>query len=167
MDENAPKLGRPTKFNDSLREKMLELAEKGKTIEEIAEIIGVTSRTIYNWQGKYQSLFHALKESKQVADELVEASLFARAVGYSHPEQKVFCHEGEIITHELEKHYPPETGAASLWLRNRQPDLWREKQPGEADVIINNITAKSDKDLDKAVDSLLSKLNPISEPLGE
>ncbi len=25
------------------------------------------------------------------------------------------------------KHYPPDTQAASLWLRNRQPDKWRDK----------------------------------------
>ena len=25
------------------------------------------------------------------------------------------------------EHYPPDTAAASLWLRNRQPKLWRER----------------------------------------
>jgi hypothetical protein len=26
------------------------------------------------------------------------------------------------------EHYPPETQAASLWLRNRQPAKWRDRQ---------------------------------------
>jgi len=26
------------------------------------------------------------------------------------------------------QHYPPDTTAASLWLRNRQPDKWRDRQ---------------------------------------
>lgn len=129
--------GRPTKFNDAIREKIASLAEKGKTVEQIAEIIGVTPRTIYNWQGKHPDLFHALKEAKQVADDLVEASLFARAVGYSHPEVKVFCDKGEITEHEVVKHYPPDVTAAIFWLKNRQPELWREKQPGEDDHTVN------------------------------
>jgi hypothetical protein len=27
-----------------------------------------------------------------------------------------------------QEHLPPDVGAAKLWLRNRQPDLWRERQ---------------------------------------
>lgn len=129
--DEAPQLGRPTKFNDSVREKILELAEKGKTIAQIAEIIGVSTRTLYFWQGRHPDLLHALKEAKQTADELVEASLFARAVGYSHPEQKVFLHEGEVVTHDMIKHYPPDTTAAIFWLKNRKPKSWADTQKVE------------------------------------
>jgi hypothetical protein len=42
----------------------------------------------------------------------------------------VFCYEGEIITHVHEKHYPPDPTAMIFWLKNRQPERWRD-QPRE------------------------------------
>jgi hypothetical protein len=33
----------------------------------------------------------------------------------------------EPVYAEYTEHYPPDTGAASLWLRNRQPEKWRDK----------------------------------------
>lgn len=131
MDEKTA--GRPSKFNDTIRDKIIQLAESGKTNEQIAEIIGVHVRTLENWQGKHPQLLWAIRESKQMADELVEASLFSRAVGYTHSEEKAFCSEGVVITHDTQKHYPPDVQAAMFWLKNRQPDKWREKQPGEDD----------------------------------
>lgn len=122
------KKGRPSKFNEALKEKMLELFEAGKTNDQVAEIIGVHVRTIENWQRRHPDFLWALRESKQIADDLVEASLFSRAVGYSHPEEKVFQYEGEIVTHETVKHYPPDTGAALSWLKNRKPDEWRDEK---------------------------------------
>lgn len=138
--EPEPKLGRPSQFNDAIRDKMIELAKAGKTNEQIAEVIGVHVRTIETWQGKHKDLMWALKEAKQVADDLVEASLFSRAVGYSHPEEKVFCNEGVIITHNTIKQYPPDVTAAIFWLKNRQPKRWRENQD-KTEVVINNICA--------------------------
>ena len=54
--------------------------------------------------------------------------LYKRALGYEHPEVHVSNYQGEITLTPLTKHYPPDTQAASLWLRNRQPKKWRDKQ---------------------------------------
>lgn len=121
-------MARPSMFNEQIKEKMLELYEKGKTDKQVAEIIGVSEKTINNWKGKHPEFLQTLREMKQVADGLVEASLFARATGYSHPEEKVFQYEGCIITHETTKHYPPDVTAAIFWLKNRQPKDWKDKQ---------------------------------------
>jgi hypothetical protein len=141
-DENLPvnKGGRPSKFNETVRDKILELAEEGKTEEQIAEIIGIHVNTLRNWKGKHPTFLWALKESKGVADDLVEASLFQRAIGYTHPEEKVFCHLGQLVKHQGQKHIPPDVTAQIFWLKNRRPDEWREKQPGEEPPgpIINN-----------------------------
>jgi hypothetical protein len=130
-------MARPSKFNDQIKAKMIELYEKGKTDDQVAEIIGVCPRTIANWKGNHPEFLQTLKESKQIADDLVEASLFSRAVGYSHVEEKVFCHEGCIVTHETVRQYPPDTAAAIIWLKNRNPKRWREKMPDEAAVNIS------------------------------
>jgi transposase-like protein len=127
MSEERNPIGRPSKFNVAVKEKILELGSAGKTEEQIAEIIGIHVNTLRNWKGKHPDFMWALNESKQVADDLVEASLFSRAVGYSHREEKVFCHEGMIITHETMKQYPPDVTAAIFWLKNRKPDEWRDK----------------------------------------
>lgn len=125
--ETNEKRGRPTKFNDSVKEKILELAKQGKTDEEISEIIGICSRTLRNWKGAHSDFLPAIKESKAVADELVEASLFHRAVGYRHKATKFFQHEGCVITEDYIEQYPPDTKAAIFWLKNRQPEKWRDK----------------------------------------
>jgi transcriptional regulator with XRE-family HTH domain len=131
--------GRPSKFNEKVREQMLFLYKKGKTDAEVAAAIGVSEKTINNWKaGRDKKEFlQSIKENKRLADDFVVASLFSRACGYSHPEEKVFLHEGEIITHETVKHYPPDTAAAYIWLKNRCPKEWREKQAEEATINIS------------------------------
>lgn len=108
--------------------------------------------------GKFDDLFLAVREARQVADELVEASLFSRALGYSHPEEKVFQYEGQIVTHETIKQYPPDTQAAMFWLRNRQPARWKEKT--DSDVNVNNtmnVNSLTDEQIDAKIASILSK----------
>lgn len=124
-------MARPSKFNEQIKAKMLELYEKGKTDQQVADIIGVSVRTIDNWKGKHPEFLQALKEMKQVADELVVASLFSRAVGYSHKEEQTFMYKGEVIVHENIKQYPPDVTAAIFWLKNRQPEFWKDKQTME------------------------------------
>lgn len=134
------KVGRPSVLNDKVRQKMLELYQKGKTERQVAEIIGVSEQTVRNWKMNFPEFLWASREAKQLADELVEASLYSRAVGYSHEEEKVFQFEGDIITHETIKHYPPDTGAAKFWLMNRKPKEWRDKQ--EQEITITNLADK-------------------------
>lgn len=142
----ASRRGRPTKFSDVIKTKIIELAESGKTEDEIASFIGVHPNTLLLWKKKHQDLMWALKEAKSIADELVEASLFRRACGYTHPAEKHFLTkdpvtgEQTILTHDYEEHYPPSEVAAIFWLKNRQPERWREKppefQPDDPDEII-------------------------------
>lgn len=113
----------------------MELATQGKTDVQISEIIGICEKTLNIWKNKHPEFLQSLKEAKQAADELVEASLFRRATGYSHKAVKIFQYEGVIVTHEYEEQYPPDTAAAIFWLKNRQPKNWRDDKhlqlPGE------------------------------------
>lgn len=85
--------------------------------------------TIYVWQAKHKTFYEALKGAKGIADDMVEASLFRRAVGYSHKAVKIFYNAkmDEVTEHHYIEHYPPDTVAAIFWLKNRRPDDWREK----------------------------------------
>ena len=68
-----------------------------------------------------------LRSGKEVSDERVERSLFARANGYEHDEVDIRVVSGEIVQTPIRKYYPPDTTAAIFWLKNRRPDLWRDK----------------------------------------
>lgn len=150
------KRGRKSSFNSKIQETILRLLKEGKTEEQVARVIGVSTRTLSNWKGKHVELLHAIRESKLLADELVEASLFRRAVGYSHKEIKFFAHEGVVTDRRVvEKHHPPDTTAAMFWLRNRQPKKWREKT--ESDVNINNFSNLTDEQLDARLEEMLAK----------
>lgn len=120
--------GAPTKYDP---EKTPEQARKlyllGLTDEELADVLGVVVKTLHNWRAAHPEFLHATIEGKQIADAEVAERLYQRAMGYSHPEEKVFNNGGEILRAETTKHYPPDTQAASLWLRNRQPEKWRDK----------------------------------------
>lgn len=136
--KTKPKLGRPSKFKEAVQLKIIRLAEAGATEPEISEKTGIPVRTIQFWKSRYSTFLPALKGAKEVPDQLVEISLFQRAIGYSHPEVKVFCNDGEIVTHEVERFYPPDPTSMIYWLKNRQRAKWRdqpkdEEKPAELD----------------------------------
>ncbi|MDI1277288.1 hypothetical protein [Methylobacter sp.] len=81
----------------------------------------------------------ALNQGKTFADAKVAESLFKRATGYSHPETKINCHDGEIIQTEVIKHYPPDPVSGIFWLRNRQPTLWKAKIEVKEESVIRII----------------------------
>ncbi len=144
-------MARPSKFNEALKETILKLYKEGRTDDQVADIIGVSVRTLHNWKGKYPSFLHALKDSKLVADGLVEASLFSRAIGFTHPEEKIFSFEGGVVRADTVKQYPPDTTAAIFWLKNRQPERWRENYQ----VDVNDLAKKSDEELEARIKKLL------------
>jgi len=122
------KKGRPTKKNDAILKAILDLAAKGRTDKEIAKLTGITETTLNLWKKQDIGFSVSIKEAKELADDLVEASLFQRALGYTHPAVKIMQSEGVVIKEEYVEHYPPDTQAARFWLMNRRPKEWRERQ---------------------------------------
>ncbi len=122
--------GRPSAFSESLALRIMELATAGATEAEIAAKIGISVATLTNWKGNKPGFFDALRDAKSVADGLVEAALFSRAVGYSHPAVKFFwdSKKGDIKSQPYIERHAPDTTACIFWLKNRQPDLWRENK---------------------------------------
>jgi transcriptional regulator with XRE-family HTH domain len=122
--------GRPSKLTPKLRGKLLRLAEEGLSVEQLAIACDVAVQTVYNWQ-KDPEFQEQLKASRRLADHEVIASLYRRACGYSHPEDKIFQYEGEPVIVPTVKHYPPDTEAARFWLTNRLPEEWSNRQKTE------------------------------------
>ena len=134
-DGNALEVGRPTKFREEYSEQARKLCLLGFTDKELADFFGVCERTLNYWKGEHPEFLQALQRGKVLADADVAASLYHRACGYSHPEDKFFQYEGHIMVEQTTKHYPPDTAAAFIWLKNRAG--WRDKPeaPEDEDVL--------------------------------
>ncbi len=61
-------------------------AKDGMTMDQLAERIGISRRTLYNWQDKHLPILHALRAGKDVADYEVSNALHKRATGYEYNE---------------------------------------------------------------------------------
>ncbi len=107
------------RYKKEFVERAFDLCLLGATNEQMAEFFHVSKGTIGNWQKKHPEFADALKKGKMGANAKVARSLYERACGYSCPHTKVFCYEGKIITHTMTKHYPPDTNAAFIFLKNR------------------------------------------------
>jgi hypothetical protein len=123
--------GRPSKFQPEFIAQAEKLCKLGATDMEIADFFEVDVRTIYRWKAEHEGFCHALKSGKDQADERVERSLFARAIGYEHDDMDLRVVEGTVVQTPIRKHYPPDTTAAIFWLKNRRKEEWRDKVQNE------------------------------------
>lgn len=128
-----------SKVNEWLEHDKLVLLEgwarSGLTNEQIAKNIGISPKTLYEWQNKHSDILNTLKKGKEVVDFEVENALLKRALGYKYTETtkelirnpKTKQYEFKI-TKEIEKEVPPDVTAQIYWLKNRKPQEWREKR---------------------------------------
>ena len=129
--------GRPTKLRPEMVKQAQRLGFLGATDVQVAEFFGVTTRTITRWKKDEPKFCLALKEGRDEADAKVVKSLYRRALGYSHSAVKILAvsrggNAGSVVEEiPYTEKYPPDTTAAIFWLKNRQPDQWRDKQSVE------------------------------------
>jgi transcriptional regulator with XRE-family HTH domain len=110
-------------------------ARNGLTDEQIAHNMGITAKTLYEWKNKYSDICESLKRGKEVVDILVENALLKRALGYTYEEtsNKYECGvltERKVTTKEV----VPDTTAQIFWLKNRNPEAWRDRREVESKV---------------------------------
>lgn len=124
---NKP-VGRPSLYRDEYAEQARKLCLLGATDAELADFFGVAESTIYEWKGAHREFSESITQGKVIADAEVAEALYTRAKGYTRETEKTLSN-GVSVPHA--EHYPPDTQAASLWLRNRQPAKWRDKVQAE------------------------------------
>jgi hypothetical protein len=123
--------GRPTDYRLEYCELAKNYCLLGAKDGELAAFFGVSEQTLNAWKKVHPEFLESIKEGKEEADGRVAQSLYHRATGYSHPEDKIFNHNGEPLVVPTIKHYPPDPTAAIFWLKNRQKDKWRDRQEHE------------------------------------
>lgn len=130
-------VGRPSSYDQSFAEKAFKLCLLGAIDEEIADVLGISIDTLYEWKNAHSEFSEAFTRGKADADANVAKGLYHRAVGYSHDAVKIFMPAGaqEPVYAKYTEHYPPDTGAAKHWLAVRRgsapvkgdPTSWREQ----------------------------------------
>lgn len=118
--------GRPTRYRAEYAEQARKLCLLGFTDAGLADVFGVAESTINNWKLKFPKFSESLWRGKQIADAEVASGLYQRACGYQHPDTHISVVDKKIVKTPITKQYPPDTGAATMWLKNRQPDKWRD-----------------------------------------
>ena len=110
-------------------------ARDGLVDEQIAENIGIRADTLYDWKNRFPDISEALKKGKEVVDRQVENALLKRALGYTYEEttrEPVLNPDtGKIeltVTKVVTKQVIPDTTAQIFWLKNRKPEIWRDKR---------------------------------------
>ena len=156
------------KINDWLTDDALaELAawaRDGVTYEEMAKNIGCALSTFKLWRKKYPAISAAVTRTRARTDIEVENALFRSATGYTVKLVKQFklkysyvdeetgsTLEGERLVEACEDmHVPANVQAQRFWLKNRKPEVWKEKQPAED---------KTDTEIRVAFDEALEELS--------
>ncbi|HEH9820657.1 TPA: helix-turn-helix domain-containing protein, partial [Pasteurella multocida] len=100
----------------------------GATDKDIANFFEVSESTLNNWKNEYPEFLESIKKGKMLADANVAERLYKRALGYEAPDVDIRVIENKIVETPLIKHYPPDPTSAIFWLKNRQPEKWRDKQ---------------------------------------
>jgi hypothetical protein len=129
-DINIPpvnKVGRPTMYKPEYNKQAYKLCLLGATDKELADYFEVEESTVNNWKALHTEFMDSLKSGREEADANIAKSLYHRAKGYSHKEDVIMQFQGQPVIVPTIKHYPPDTAAAFIWLKNRRGDKWMDK----------------------------------------
>jgi DNA-binding XRE family transcriptional regulator len=140
------KNGRPSKKDLINLEQLMILAAFGLTDVQLAQVFGISEKTLNSYK-KDERFLQSLKKGKEISDNRVVRSLFERATGYEHPEVDIRVVDHAIVQTELIKHYPPDPTSMIFWLKNRNPEQWKDRveiqtPEGKPLVVINNAAKK-------------------------
>ncbi|GAB3923423.1 helix-turn-helix domain-containing protein [Larkinella terrae] len=151
--ENQKQKGVPTKYKPEYNQIARQCCLLGATDDDLAKQFEVSQKTINNWKKQFPDFLQSVKEGKLIADVKVAEAFYKRCVGFEHHE---VTREGEApydsltggydkkmlkVTKIVTKYIPPDAAACLNWLKNRQPEHWRDKQhvelAAEIDLTMN------------------------------
>lgn len=141
--------GRPSLYRDDFPDQVWSLARLGLplTEQQLAKFFGVHGSTIRRWKSQKPEFCAAIEGGRLHSDCQVVEALFSNAIGYDYVEQQAFklkrvtygdngkklMEEERVEVVPITKRVTSQVSAQGLWLKNRQPEHWREKLPGEDD----------------------------------
>jgi hypothetical protein len=159
-EEATKTVGRKSLYDPAMNPQVKEWSKQGLIDTEIAKLLGIGKSTFYEWQNKHPEFSDALKEGKQIADMEVEQELWGKCHGQMIIERKEkVLRDGTIVTVQEERFVPASDTAIIFWLKNRKPEMWREKQQiehsGSMDISVS-VSHLTDDELEKELKALQS-----------
>lgn len=108
-------------------------AMDGLTDEQLMDKMDVSSTTFYRWQNEHREIREALKKGKTYADAKVKQSLFELTQPKIIEEESKEIRASEDgtrteIIRKTKRYREADIRAIIFWLKNRQPDQWRNKE---------------------------------------
>lgn len=123
-----------TIFSDTEQKLIVALYRSGKTDQEIADILGRQRQTFLK-QVDYNKLKTKVSQAKAEANEKVVDSVINAACGYEYKETRDEYaatqdgKTGRLVSKTVTtKHQPANMTAAIFFLKNRDPENWKDKQ---------------------------------------
>lgn len=122
-------MARTTSYKPEYAEQAEKLCLLGATDDNLADFFKVSERTIHRWKIQHDDFSQALKVGKEQADDMVERSLFQRAMGYEYDGEKIFMPSGAEAPVRAETRIKvlPDVTAQIFWLKNRRSQIWRDR----------------------------------------
>jgi DNA-binding XRE family transcriptional regulator len=147
-----------TKYIPELHNKIAEIGAKvGLTDVELAKEIGIARSTLALWKKEFPEFGKILRNRKKYADDKVVQSLYKRAQGYTVVEDHVVKYKDSYEIIRIKKHIASDPTSMIFWLKNRQPENWRDRH----DINVSgNIDYKAQR---KKVSGIFKKLNNKNE----
>lgn len=150
-------MGRDTKYDSSVHPILAKyMARCGLTDIQIAKEMNISKATLNRWKKTYPEFLSSLKENKKFIDALVEDSLLKKALGYEVEEVEVtVSKDGKNSRVKKTKKWIHDTTAIIFWLKNRQPERWRDIQnlnhEGTVETKNIDLSYMSDEELEKEI----------------
>ena len=121
--------GRPTDYRAVYAKQAFKFCLLGATNEQLAGFFDVSIATIKNWMKAHPKFLAAVKAGKDQADAEMAESLFNKGIGFTRTVTTVDVNAaGEKTKKKKVEYFAPDVTAQIFWLKNRRPDLWREKK---------------------------------------
>lgn len=134
-------------------------ARNGESEESMAKRLGIAYSTFRRYKDKYEALSATLKKTREIVDGEVENALLENAKGFYKTVQKAIkvkqiyydskdrrCEKESVEVVEVQEFFRGDVGAQCFWLKNRLPEIWRERQAelpktDEADARLRELVA--------------------------
>lgn len=149
MSEEKRPIGRPSKYKPEYCEKLIEHMASGLSFESFAGVIEVNVDTLHEWAKVHEEF----SDSKRLA--FAKNMAFWEKLGIEHIINKSDSESlGDGVSSSKSRSLN-----ASVWIFNMKNRFkWRDRQPDETDVVVNNLSQANDDELQKLLDEKLKEL---------
>lgn len=129
--ERVAKSGRPTEYRKDFADiARIVCSLYGSTIAELARFFKVNEERIHGWIAEYPEFDKAVHDRSSEMNMQIMGRLARRALGFYANTEKIFydVKRADVVRVPTKEYHPPSENAIFFWLKNRLPDLWKDRK---------------------------------------